>query len=181
MPSGGSRPGAGRPPAEHSRAKDRRARAIAKGKPVPVIDDGDWLMLPREGRSGNPPAWPLSKPSKPTEQSRREQEIWRRLWKTPQALGWDKVGVDRDHIALYVRYLVEAEQEGAVIGGRNLVRHYADSLGLTGPGLRMLRWRIGQPPKIAAPDPVPLADPIRPAPGRSARERFKLLVGDGDG
>lgn len=175
MPSGGARPGAGRPPAENSRAKDRAAKAAAKGKPAQAVDDGDWLLLMREGRSGNPPAWPLSQSSK------REMALWRRLWKTPQAIGWEKSGIDRDQVALYVRYLVEAEESGATASVRNLVRQYADGLGLTAVGLRHLHWKIGSPPKAALPaaaEPTPEAH--RPQVGQSARERKLQLVSSGE-
>lgn len=180
MTSGGARPGAGRPPADQSRAKDRAAKRAAKAG-IAAVDDGDWLTLAREGRKGNAPAWPLSKPAKATPESRRELELWRRLWKSPQAIGWDTVGVDRDHVAMYVRYRLEAEEPKALVGTRNLVRQYADSLGLTGPGLRMLHWRIGQPARQQRPmaDEASAPAPQRPAPGRSAKERFTLLVGDG--
>lgn len=185
MTSGGIRPGAGRPPKTESRATDRAAKRAAKGKAL-VIDDGTWVTLPREGRSGRVPAWPLSRPEKPTATSRRELVIWGRLWRTPQALAWDKVGTDHDQIAFYVRYVVEAEQSDATVGVRNLVRQYADGLGLTAAGMRMLKWRIGQPPKA---QPAPAADAVepapkgaasKPAPVASTRDRLKLLAGSGN-
>lgn len=105
--------------------------------------------------------------------------MWRRLWKSPQALGWEKVGVDHDQIALYVRYRVEAEEEDSKVGTRIQVRQYADALGLTAPGLRSLHWRIGQPAAGAGETPKPPApQPHRPAAGASARERFLQLVQD---
>lgn len=191
MPKGGTRIGAGRPPQEQSRAKDRARRKAERESQQPttmqVVHDGDWDTLPREGRRGAAPAWPLSKPTKPTPTSRRELVLWRRLWKTPQAVGWEKVGVDHDQVALYVRYLVEAEQPDATGTVRNLVRQYADGLGMTAGGLRMLRWKIGQPARhgtqtALATDAPAEPEVQRPAPGRSARERFGgLAVIHGDG
>lgn len=178
MTSGGLRPGAGRPPKEHSRAKDRAAKAAEKRGDPKVIDDGTFLALPREGRTGRVPAWPLTMPDKPTAESKRERALWVRLWKSPQAMAWERVGVDLDFVALYVRYRVEAEAAGATVGVRNLVRQHADGLGLTAAGLRMLKWRIGQPPVV---QPItgtgePVATPEVPT-GLSTRERLQLLAG----
>lgn len=175
MASGGSRPGAGRPPAEHSRAKDRAAARAAKGKPV-VIDDGTWLTLPHEGRGGNPPAWPLSVASK------RERDVWRRLWKTPEALGWDRTGSDYQ-VALHVRTLVRAEQPESPIGISNLVRLQQAELGLTPGGKKTLRWRVGRPPhaQAAAPEPPkPEPAPVSKfSTGRSPKDRMRLVSSDG--
>lgn len=168
MPSGGIRPGAGGTPAEHSQAKDRAAKRAASGRPA-VIDDGDWLTLPREGRGGNPPAWPLSKATV------REMVVWRRQWKRPQALAWERSGDLTEQVAMYVRYLVEAEGSSATVGVRNLVRQYADGLGISPAGMRMLRWRIGQGPKaVPGAEPASPAAP-RPVPGLSPKDRLKLV------
>lgn len=174
MPRGGLRPGAGAPQAEESRAKDRAAaRASKHGRPA-VIDDGDWLTLPREGRTGNAPAWPLSKASK------RELEVWRRQWKRPQALAWERLGDLTEQVARYVRYAVEAEQADATVGVRNLVRQYEDGLGISPAGMRMLRWKIGHAPKGVVPGDPPTPAAPRPVPGLSPKERLKL-VRDGTG
>lgn len=171
MGRGGIRAGAGRPPQEQSRARDR---AKKKGQ-APVIDDGEWLVLPREGRTANPPAWPLSAWTK------RESELWRRQWKRPQSLGWERAGLD-ETVAMYVRTLAEAEEPGSAIGLKNLVRQQQDALGLTAPGMRMLRWKIGQGPRVAAADPV--ETPTEPQPARGAlvppKQRLRL-VSDGGG
>lgn len=168
MPKGGIRANNGPAPAEHSQAKDRAAARIARGLPpktikAMVIDDGEWLMLPREGRSGNPPAWPLTKASA------RERDLWRRLWKRPIALGWERVGAEHQ-VAMYVRTLVRAEDRESPIGLSNLVRLQQDGLGLTSIGLRMLKWRIGQTSKL-----VPAAEPSstqRPAAGLPPKMRL---------
>lgn len=174
MPKGGIRANNGPAPAEHSQAKDRAAARIAKGLPpkttkATVIDDGEWLTLPREGRTGNPPAWPLSKASA------RESDLWRRLWKRPVALGWERVGSEHQ-VAMYVRTLVRAEDRESPIGLSNLVRLQQDGLGLTSIGLRMLKWRIGQASKMAPAD-VP-SSPQRPVAGVPPKMR---LVRDMEG
>lgn len=166
MPRGGARPGTGPAPAEHSQKKDRAAKRAAKG--LAVIDDGEWLVLPREGRSSNAPAWPLSTASK------REQLVWRREWKRPQALGWERTGISVDQVAVYVRTLVRAEEPDSAIGLLNLVRMQQDGLGLSAVGMRMLRWKIGQVKKATTGEPGAPAAP-RPVPGVSPKERLKLV------
>lgn len=133
------------------------------------------------GRPGNPPAWPLTKASA------RERELWRRLWKSPQALGWEWSGVEPLTVALFVRRLAVAESPEATTSGANLVRQQADGLGLSAPGMRMLRWRVARQPFAE-----PADDPVRrtsswvpgmpthdaegtPVPGVPARERMMLL------
>jgi hypothetical protein len=72
-------------------------------------------------------------------------------------------------VALYVHTLVEAERRGATAALRTLLRQQMDALGLTQPGMRVLRWRIGQPQTAATrPD-----DPER----ESAKQRFTVVDG----
>lgn len=162
------RPGAGRPPAKESRAKDRAAARAAKTQ-APVVDDGDWLLLPREGRRAKPPAWPLTKASA------RERVLWIRQWKRPQALAWERLGLD-EQVAVYVRTLARAEESDSAIGLSNLVRMYQDGLGLSAAGMRMLRWKIAS--GHAGPVEVPV--PASKSPSVSPKERLRL-VSDGGG
>jgi hypothetical protein len=107
--------------------------------------------------------------------------LWRRQWKRPQALQWERAGDLTEQVAMYVRYLAEAEGPSATVGVRNLVRQYADGLGITPVGMRMLRWRIGQAPKAVPVGDVPGTPAApRPASGLSPKERLKL-VRDGSG
>lgn len=110
---GGARPRAGRPPTQ----------------------PGDWTTLPAEGRTGPAPEWPLEG------QSKREVLLWQEQWRRPQAAAWEAAG-NTYEVALFVRYLTEAEAPGALAGLRTLTRQLMDSLGLTAPGMRTNRWRI---------------------------------------
>lgn len=88
----------------------------------------------------------------------------------PQAVMWQHLRQDIE-VALYVRRLVQVEQRDSPASVGTLVRQMADNLGLTTPGMLRNRWRIGEPePKTAR----------RPAvASRSARDRFKVVNGDG--
>jgi hypothetical protein len=174
MPSGGIRSGAGRPPQEHSRRLDR---AAAKGQ-VAVVNDGDWLTLPKEGRKGNPPAWPF-----PTRATKAERDLWRSLWKLPQALGWERAH-QHHQVALYVRTLVRAQDPESPIGLTNSTRQLQDSLGLSEAGLRMLRWRIGRAPSLLSADASPHGaggeqTTTTSPPRRSTKERMLRAVPSG--
>lgn len=135
-------------------------------------DEGDWTVLPAEGREGDPPPWPLK------DQSDREVELWAQLWTKPQALMWERYGQQLE-VALYVRNVGLVEQPGSPVNLGTLVRQQSDSLGLTTPGMRANRWKIGRP---ADEDQAP-TQPVGPAvassgqPRQSARDRLKVLHG----
>src|SRR5690606_6396291 len=71
MPSGGARVRSGPPPDPNALRRDRKS-------------DGEWTILPAEGRAGDPPTWPLRG------QSEREAELWSALWAKPQAVQWER-------------------------------------------------------------------------------------------
>jgi hypothetical protein len=126
--------------------------------------DGDgWVTLPAVGRQGAPPEWPLEHVSE------RERKQWAREWARPQAIMWERNGQE-DEVALYVRAFVEASAPGANTNSRTLVRQLQEALGLSVPGLARNKWRIEAPQEAA---------PTRRAAGRSVRERFTVVTGDG--
>ena len=94
------------------------------------------LKLPAEGRKGDPPPWPL--PGRPTA---AEREAWAQLWRTPQAVAWERLGWART-VARYCRVMVEAEQRDAPAKALAEARHFEDRLGLTPKAMRMLLWEI---------------------------------------
>ncbi|MGW0626437.1 hypothetical protein [Streptomyces sp. NPDC002758] len=132
-------------------------------------DAGEWTILPAEGRSGAAPEWPL------TEQSLREAELWEQLWRKPQALMWERYGQELE-VALYVRRLTEAELMDSRVNLSTLVRQMADSLGLTTPGMRANRWRIAAD-EVAERREASGRQPVKQ---RTARDRFKVVLGDGE-
>lgn len=137
-------------------------------------NDPGWIVLPVTGRPGPPPEWPLG-----DEPEHRERWHWRRLWALPQAVQWERLNLVVD-VAVYVLRLCEVEKRGASASLGNHVIRLGENLGLTLPGMRMLRWQIGgeqlQPlPRAAGGE---TADP-RPPRRRSARDRLQV-VPDGD-
>ena len=142
-----------------------------RGGPVPdpnalrrdrPSDQAGWVHLPAAGRTGESPAWPLSRSSP------RERVLWDRQWQRPQAVVWEANG-QAEEVAIYVRALAVAERPRAPVAARTLVRQLMDSLGLSVPGLRSNRWIISS--AEAAPVERATAGP------GSARERLKLVVG----
>lgn len=128
-------------------------------------DGADWLTLPAEGRDGDPPAWPLPRPSK------RDLELWRDLWARPQAVMWEANGQGLE-VAMYVRSLRDAEKAGAPSAARVLVIRQQEALGLSIPGLNRNRWRIGtvlKPPAAGA----------GTASAASLRDRLRLVPDGG--
>jgi hypothetical protein len=91
--------------------------------------------LPAEGRQGESPVWPLPRPRK------RELELWGRLWATPQAVAWERQGIDLV-IARFARLLAAAERRAATAAILGEVRQLEDRLGLTVMSMMRLRWQI---------------------------------------
>lgn len=149
MASGGHRGNAGRPLDPNSLAASKRSGV-----------DG-FLIL--DEPTFDPPECPLPGASD------RELFWWDRLWHRPQASQWLVLHLE-DEVALYCRYIVEAEQPEAPSATRTLVKQYQELLGLSTAGLKRLMWSM--------PEGVVTAK----APTRrksSSRARLKVVGNDG--
>lgn len=111
--------------------------------------------LPRSGRPGDPPPWPLPR------QSKAEKALWADLWATPQATQWE-VGAWPRTVARYVRLVLKAESPSAPAGLHTEVRQLEDRLGLSPMAMLRLRWEVVD-------DDAAADAPARPAlpPGRA--------------
>lgn len=94
------------------------------------------MLLPPEGREGVPPAWPL-----PGRQVAAEREMWAQLWRTPQAVAWERLGWVRT-VARYCRIAVLAESRDATAAVMAQALALEDRLGLTPKAMRLLLWQI---------------------------------------
>lgn len=104
----------------------------------------DWFKLPREGRKGPAPDWPMGGRFPST----RVRELWESLWATPQAEAWEMLGWTRV-VARYAVLVVEAENDLASPGERGPnasllgeVRQLEDRIGLTPMAMRRLLWEV---------------------------------------
>lgn len=150
MSRGGARIRSGPPPDPNALRRER--------------DRSDWIHLPAVGRQGEPPEWPLTRPTK------RELAIWEQEWRRPQAVMWEASGLEIQ-VALFVRTLREAETFGTKAATRTELRRQMDSLGLTPDGLLRNRWVIAT--EVAA-------QPRRAAAGGSSvKDRVKVITGGG--
>lgn len=158
MPRGGARGRSGPAPDPNALRRDRKE------------DEAGWKTLPAE-RTEPAPDWPLTYPSP------REVELWEREWRRPQAVEWERLGLENE-VGLYVRAFAEAEQPGATANLRNYVRMTQENLGLSLPGLQRHRWRIaGEDDSPASAGSASASRTARP-PARSsasARERFRIV------
>lgn len=91
--------------------------------------------LPAEGRSGPTPAWPL-----PGRKRAGETQLWRDLWKTPQAVAWEQLGWTRT-VARYCR-LVAMCESAPIAALHAQATALEDRLGLTPKAMRLLLWEI---------------------------------------
>ncbi|MFE6223319.1 hypothetical protein [Streptomyces sp. NPDC057854] len=132
-------------------------------------DAAGWRTLPAEGRQGSAPSWPLTEPTD------REYDLWADLWETPQAVAWEELGQALE-VALFVRTLAEAERPDARVDIKKMIRGYLDSLGLSVAGMLRHRWRVAPGAEASEGATAPEA-PVRRRP--SARDRFKVVLGDG--
>lgn len=99
---------------------------------------GAQVRLPASGRPGKPPRWPLPKTDLP-ELAAREAELWAEIWRTPQAVAWERLRWTHE-VAQYVRWRVLAERGG--LDQAKEARQLADRLGLSPLALLRLRWQI---------------------------------------
>lgn len=75
-------------------------------------------------------------------QQQIEGELWRDLWKTPQAVMWQQMQWTRE-VAQYVRF--KARAEAGDLDAAKESRQLADRLGLTPLAMLRLRWKIADP------------------------------------
>jgi hypothetical protein len=94
------------------------------------------VQLPKGGRKGAVPKWPLYDP--PTEE---ERKAWRDLWRTPQAVVWERQEWTR-FVARYCRVMIEAEKRGAKTQVRAEARQMEDKLGLTPKAMKLMMWEV---------------------------------------
>lgn len=96
-----------------------------------------------------------------------ETKLWRDVWKTPQAVAWERLGWNRE-VAQYVRWKVLAEL-GDMDAAKE-ARQLSDRLGLTPLAMLRLRWDIvpdeelaeRQRPQPAAPPAPAVEQPADP-------------------
>jgi len=95
----------------------------------------------------------------------RESAVWSALWLKPQAIEWERLGLEH-YVALYVRRLVEAEAQGSAVNLSTLVRQMSDELGLTAGGMARNRWKIER-----------VEEGSKQAERRSTKNRFTVVAG----
>lgn len=111
-------------PAPNPDARRRNKRPVA-------------MTLPSGGRRGRAPAFPIKT-------GQRVPAMWAELWKTPQAVAWEKLGYHRV-VARYALMLVAAEKiDTATAALLTEVRQLEDRLGLTPMSMKRLEWVISQ-------------------------------------
>lgn len=101
-------------------------------------DKARWTHLPASGRTGDPPAWPLIRPTE------RELVLWATEWTRPQAVAWEQLGLEVE-VAMYVRTLRCVERPGAKGVNASLLGkllQQQNSLGLTVGGMSANGWVI---------------------------------------
>ncbi len=179
MAKGGARPRSGPAKDPNSRTSERARSAKKTAAATAPANDAatsgaittaefNPLALPARGRTGRAPAFPLPKivrfgfevvEGKQVKVAdagignafrKRELEVWRELWKTPQALAWEREPWRWPTIAKYCRVMVSTELEpdaSAALLSRE--RELRIECGLTTDGLRMNGWAIA-PDQLAA-------------------------------
>lgn len=121
--------------------------------------DEEWTTLPLEGFKGTVPEFPLDGAFK------SELALWSRLWKKPQAIMWDKLGMELD-VAAYVRAFLESVEPEASAGLKTAVLRMSAEIGLSLPGMHSFRWRFAEDELAKKRDaPVKVS-------GKSARDRL---------
>lgn len=93
-------------------------------------------LLDPAGYQGDAPDFPLPRPTK------REVEVWRQLWRTPQAIAWADEPWRWLTVGHYVRQSCRLEQRDAPAVLVTAVTRLAVDIGMTPAGLRENGWAI---------------------------------------
>ncbi|MEU9400553.1 hypothetical protein [Streptomyces sp. NPDC048242] len=102
-----------------------------------------------------------------------EGSMWEELWRTPQAVEWERLGWVRE-IAQYVRW--KARAEAGDLDASKEARQLADRLGLNPLAMLRLRWRVASAEEAATVARVP----AKRTASRAAQARRRLKVVDKD-
>lgn len=135
---GGARSNSGPPPDPNSARSDQRGYRLS--------------ALPPEGYQGKIPRWPLPVRTLESEAetkrvAARERAMWRWAWRTPQAWAWARPteAWRMPAIAMWVRTYVICEGAGATAADKSSLHRFADQIGFTDAGLRMMGWAVAAP------------------------------------
>lgn len=131
-------------------ARPPKANPVRRNASIGVVH------LPSDGYQGEVPPWPLSL-NEDLDFATREEVAWERLWRTPQAAAWARMGWIRP-VARYARMLVVAETPSghahckecnASMGPGKMdasllaqVTAMEDRLGLTPKAMRLMLWEV---------------------------------------
>ena len=134
MPSGGARPGAGRP-------QDPNALDTSRRK-----DTTGLIELPAADRPEPAPPWPFD------EQTAVEARMWDVYWRKPQARYWLDCHMV-EVVALFVRQFCEAATPKNSAENRKAAQSFLSMLGLTGPALKAAGYVIVATPTVTEAKP----------------------------
>ncbi|PZQ45298.1 MAG: hypothetical protein DI570_27700, partial [Phenylobacterium zucineum] len=108
--------------------------------------------LPPEGYQGRIPRWPLPARAGASEEetkriAARERAMWRWAWRTPQAWGWAQPQESWriPTVAMWVRTFVICESDAATAADKNSLHRFAEQVGFTDAGLRLMGWKVSAP------------------------------------
>jgi hypothetical protein len=171
MPRGGARNRSGPPADPSSGRSDRRGFSLQ--------------ALPAKGYTGRVPKFPLLPrnvyyvvdkerhfdEAATKAVAKREAELWRWAWRTPQACAWSMPSEAWriNHIAMWVRTFVICEGSDATAADKNSLHRFSDQVGLTTAGLAEMGWKVEPASESTA--PAPASAPSAPDEVGAKRER----------
>ncbi|GAC59329.1 MULTISPECIES: hypothetical protein [Gordonia] len=114
----------------------------------------------------------------------REGVVWASLWRTPQAGQWIKEAWRHRAVAMYVRWLVRAEDPEATAATITAAQRLADQIGMTPAGLRENGWLIVDDDATTNPEQQQKQEAVRQSHGAARTNgggRRMRAVPDGEG
>ena len=108
--------------------------------------------LPHEGRSGDPPVWPLPELDD-SQLAALEAVEWARVWGLPQAVEWERMRCET-LVAMYVRVFVKASLTGGDTKLLSEMRQLDAKIGLSPRAMMDLRWETDDAPFEEEDDPA---------------------------
>jgi hypothetical protein len=132
------------------------------------------VVLPVEGRRGTVPKPRTDRPLLPA-----SREMWKALWRSPQATQWNLATAVYPLTRLVVLFDMQEREMQVDKGMSAEMRALEKAYGLNAEGMKALNWTIGKPENPATPSrspEPPVGDEV--AARRARRDRVARAAGE---
>lgn len=111
------------------------------------LRDVEYVKLPAKGFKGYIPVFPLPVQELGDDTDRiraREVELWKQIWRSPQAAVWSVEKWRQLSVAQFVRLAVRVEEPTAKAADSGAMMRLMDQIGLTPTGMALNGWMVAE-------------------------------------